>query len=54
MSLLIKKTIVRYRKKMVNAEQIALHELIAAATCSGATNNVNNLARICHVGFPGG
>ena len=42
------------RKKMVNAEQMALHELIAAATCSGATNNVNNLTRICQVGFPGG
>ena len=53
-SLLTKNTMVRYRKKIVRAEQMALIELTITAAFEAEVNIVNNLAMIWNTGFPGG
>ena len=53
-SLLAKKTMVRYRRNMVKAEQSALITFTATAACEASVNMVKNLAISWNTGFPGG
>ena len=52
--LLEKKTMVRYRKKIVRAEHIALIEFTATAACILSVNIVQKRAMSWKTGFPGG
>ena len=53
-SLFARKTMVRYRKNIVRAEQMALIAFTATAACMLSVNIVKNLANSWKTGFPGG
>ena len=52
--LFTRKTMVRYRKKMVSAEHSALMALTMMAAWAPSENMVKNLANSWNTGFPGG
>ena len=53
-SLFAKKTMVRYRKNIVKAEQIAFIAFTATAACMLSVNIVKKRAKSWNTGFPGG
>ena len=53
-TLLVSQTMVRYRKNMVSAEQMALMALTRMAACILSPNIVKKRAMSWNTGFPGG